>query len=402
MARDVTHLVADLGTTHVLFGITFEQLVLILYPLFLIPIIYFWYYDVRRRRFLSLVPTGCTKLGLQGESNNTDELDSKYDRGTKDQQMWQVKTIYIHPIKSCAPIELDIADVDAEGLTYDRKFAFAELLKPSVFNPSLSAQDTKPKWTFRTLRQPGYEKLALVKPEIWIPRNAEAEAAGSLRRVEQEGALIIKYPNVPTGVLAPLDRLMMSLGLIPKDNSFRVPLNVRRDHKYPREVVNIWKDDPIWINLGEHVPEDFKQWLGVKNPLSLFRVDPENYRHVFRCAPKREDVGFQPAVGFQDAYPLHMLNIASVHDVGSKVGNAISGLSVRRFRGNLILEGPPAYDEDDWKKIKIGDHELYCTCHTLRCRVSKFSFNWVWLTGCSCPTSILIQLCDILPNQTRH
>jgi uncharacterized protein YcbX len=33
------------------------------------------------------------------------------------------------------------------------------------------------------------------------------------------------------------------------------------------------------------------------------------------------------------------------------------------------MTGPAAYDEDDWKRVRIGGHEFYCACHTMRCRL---------------------------------
>lgn len=364
MAQDVTEIVKTLHSRELFLGITFEQLVLILYPLFLIPAVFFWYRDLRRRRFTSGVPVGCTRLGLKGISHITDEFDKKYDEGTKEQSKWRVKALYVHPIKSCASVELDEADVDVEGFTYDRKFAFAEWMLDKDQNGEKNYI-----WKFRTLRQTGYEKLALVRPEVWIPRKDHVVGQGNLRRVEQEGCLIIRYPNVPDGFLAPLDRLMLRWGLIPKENSFSVPLHPAKNHKYPLETVNIWNDFPKWLNMAEHVPNDFKEWLGVKNALALFRADPENYRNLFKCAPREDQVGFQPVVAFPDSYPLHLLNIASVHEVGKQVGDVIDRLSVRRFRPNILVEGPVAYDEDDWKLVSIAGNELYASCHTTRCKV---------------------------------
>ena len=365
MAADITDFVTGIGSKKTIIGISFEQLMLILYPVFLIPVVLLWYSDLRKRKS---PPPGLVKLCLAGDSHAADEYDEKYDEGTKDEKAWKVKALYMHPIKSCAAIELDVADIDAEGLTYDRKFCFAEMMTP--IKPDSDGKKI-PKWTFRTLRQEGYEKLAQVKPEVWLPKSVSQQNEIGLRQIDREGCLIVKYPNVPTGVLAPLERLAQRWRLVPAESSFRMPLNPGKDHTYPREVMNIWKDDPVWINMGRHVPDDFKQWLGIKRPFSLFRVDPEKYREVFRCAPRQEDIGFQPAVGAQDAYPVHLLNLASVHDVGKRVGkDVIDGLSVRRFRGNIIIEGPPAYDEDDWKMCRVGEHELYCACHTVRCRVS--------------------------------
>ena len=360
MTVDVTDYVKALNSWE-FYGITFERVLFVLYPLCLIPVAYLWYRDLQRRRFTTEVPSGCFRLGMRGASYASDEFDKKYDAGTKDQSKWRVKALYAYPIKSCAGVELDEADVEVEGFTWDRKFAFAEWLTPPG--------KKEPMWTFRTLRQNGYEKLALVRPEIWLPRQNNTTSQNNLRRVEQEGCLIIRYPNVSSGFLAPLDRLMLKWGLIPEENAFRVPLNPPKNHKYPIETVNIWKDYPEWINMAEHIPNDFKQWLEVKNPIALFRANPDNYRDLFECAPRKEDVGFQPVVAFPDSYPLHLLNIASVHEVGKQVSQAIDQLSLRRFRPNILMEGPPVYDEDDWKRVSIGGNELFSCCHTTRCKV---------------------------------
>lgn len=365
---DVTDHVAGLNTRKVVFGITFEQLILLLYPTFLIPVLYLWLQDLKRRRQRTVAPLGCVKLGVRGKSNADDEFDTRYSGGTDDQAEWRVKAIYIWPVKSCGPVELDSTDVDAEGLTYDRKFAFAELLPPNPVAAGASEEERKPKWTFRTLRQPGYEKLALVKTEVWIPREGAAEDH-RLSRAQREGSLIVRYPYEPAGFLAKLDEFAISCGLISHERSFRVPLNPLKDHHYPHETVNIWRDNPTWLNMGEHLPDDFQRWLDVKHPLSLFRADPEAYRKVMRCAPRADQVGYQPVAAFQDAYPLNLLNLASVRDVADKVADSIPRFSNRRFRTNFLLTGPPAYDEDDWKRIKLGHHEIYCACRTVRCRL---------------------------------
>lgn len=364
MAQDVTEIVKTLHKRKLFLGITFEQLLLLLYPLFLIPVVFLWYRDLRRRRFTPEVPAGCVRLGRQSGSNTADEYEKKYDEGTNDHSKWRVKALYVHPIKSCAGVELDEAEVDVEGFTYDRKFAFAEWVVPPG--------KKEPMWAIRTLRQTGYEKLALVRPEVWIPRKSDAGDKGSLRKVEQEGCLIIRYPNVPSGFLAPLDRLMLKWGLIPKESSFSVPLNPGKDHRYPVETVKVWGDDPQWLNMQEHIPNDFKEWLKIKDPLAIFRADSENYRNLFGNAPREEEVGFQPIVAFPDAYPLHLLNIASVHDVNKHIAEDIERLSLRRFRANIVVEGPSAYDEDDWKRISIGGNQLFSSCHTTRCKVCMF------------------------------
>ncbi|EHY58868.1 hypothetical protein HRR83_001874 [Exophiala dermatitidis] len=314
---------------------------------------------------LRKVPKGYRRLGLRGASNMTDEYDDKYTQppGTRGDTAWKVKALFVHPIKSCAPVELDVADVDRAGFLWDRKFAFAELLKPQT-RQDAPEEEKKPRWTFRTQRQPGYEKLVHVKPEIWLPDAAHAKSSPA-----DKGFMIVKYPYVPSGPLSDLVRLLIWIGLMDPEKSFRVPLIPPEDHNYPIEQVTIWRDAPSWLNLGVHVPDDFRTYLGVTNPLTLFRVDPQSYREVYRCAPRKDELGYQAVVGFADAYPVHLLNIASVRDVAGRVQKDIPRFSARRFRANIVVSGPSAYDEDDWKKIKIGHRVFVCACHTVRCRL---------------------------------
>jgi uncharacterized protein YcbX len=313
---------------------------------------------------------GYKRLTNTGPSNMLDEYDQKYSKSPTAQNSpqtdkWRVKALFIHPIKSCAPVELSSADIDGAGFTWDRKFAFAELLKPQTRLDAPEAEK-KPRWTFRTQRTPGFEKLVHVKPEIWLPVPTQKQHS-----VGPEGAgfLIIRYPSTPLGIFAPLARILLSFGLLPAETSFRVPLTPSRDHQYPVEQVTIWRDSPNWLNYGVHVPASLKAYLGVSNPLTLFRVDPKSYREVYRCAPRREQLGYQSVVGFADAYPVHLLNISSVHDVGDKIKSAIPRFSAKRFRSNILVAGPNAYNEDDWKKIKVGGHVFFCVCHTVRCRL---------------------------------
>ena len=342
-------------------GISLEQLFLILYPSLLIPATFFWLRHLRAERELKTNPKGHTKLGQRGPSNLIDEEDEKYtvrpspthDASTQ----WKVKALYVHPIKSCGAIEVDTLDVDAAGPIWDRKFAVAELMKP-LPKRDASEEDKKPRWTFRTLRQTGYERMVFVKPEIWLRDGTK-----------DEGVMIVKFPYTPTGPLAPLDRLMIKLGLVSTDSFFSVPLAPPKDHNYPREDVEIWKDRPQWLNLEQHVSDEFRAFMGRGNPVTLFRVDPESYREVFRCAPRKEQVGYQPVVGFADAYPVHLMNLASVRDIAGKVRDELSSFTARRFRWNILVTGGTEYNEDDWKRVRIGENEMYCACHTIRCRL---------------------------------
>ncbi|KKY24138.1 putative mosc domain protein [Phaeomoniella chlamydospora] len=321
---------------------------------------------LRERSHSTRPPRGFVKLGLGGPSNLEDENDPKYRswQTSNEQANGNVKALYIHPIKSCAAVELDEAGVCPSGLVWDREFSFAELLIPET-RPDASEEEKQPVWRFRTQRTPGYENLALVRPELWFPRHK----IGASPDEKSRAVMIVKYPLVFTGPLQRIYQLLQSAFLLPRERSFSVPLDTPEKEQFATKDVVIWKDTPRWFDYGQYLPSDLASFVGAENPFSLFRTDPSRYREVFRCAPRKEQLGYQPVVGFQDAYPLHLLSVASVQDIGEKVKHAIPNFTARRFRANLIVVGGKEYDEDDWKRIQIGEVEYYCACHTVRCKL---------------------------------
>lgn len=292
------------------------------------------------------------KVGLKNTSNLRDEEDAKYDGSNSDK--WKVKALLCHPIKSCRGFELDTAKIDGSGIIWDRKFMVAEWTKPK----EKAGQSQVPKWMFRTLRAPGYENLALVKTEVWLRKDSD-----------MDGLLIVRYPRIPTGPLAPMYRLLMALRLLSADTFFQVPLEPPEDHKYPKEHVEIFGENPVWLNYQQHVPRSLQMLVQAKNRVTLFRVDPASHREVRGNAPKPEQVGYQPIVGAADSFPLSVQNLASVHAVGKELQREIPHFTVRRLRPNIVVAGGRKFDEDDWQRIKIGEHEIYCSCHTTRCKL---------------------------------
>lgn len=321
-------------------------------------------------------PQGCRKLGVRSRSNIHDEMnDAKYAKGVRPgkdsdgRPRWRVKALFIYPIKSAGGVEVESANVLGTGVSYDRQFCFAEWLKPQT-RLDAPEEEKAPKWTFRTLRADNYNKLAKVQPEIWVPDPKSPTYSPNKEDVKNGGVLLIKYPYEPKGIWKFPGQVLLALGIWSSERSFRLPLSPPKGHDYPIEDVKIWRDTPTWLNMGRHVPQELKDYLGIENPLSIFRADPESFsREVFRCAPPKEDLGYQCSIGFADAYPLNMLNLASVRDIAARVKTSIPNFTARRFRANILMTGPEAYEEDSWKKVRIGDYEHYCACRCVRCKL---------------------------------
>lgn len=370
------------------FDTILERYGLLLVPICLLPVFILLWAERKHQRQLRTTPRGCRKLGLQGSSNLADEDAAKYSKATP--ESWKIKALFIHPIKSCSPVEVDVADVTSTGLIWDRQFCFAEWTKPMFFPPGFPESEKKKKrWTFRSLRQKGYQKLVKVRPEIWVP-DPECVRINRISDPNLDGVLVINYPNLPGEGISPFKRRLFekaqSLGLIPKESSFHVPLLPPRNHSYPLEEISIWNDMPFALNYGCHVPQRFKSYLSIpeSTPFTLFRISPTHLREIHHNAPK---VPYQPVTAFADSQPLHLMNLASVRDVAEKVRKEIPFLTARRFRPNIIITGPKAYDEDEWKKIRIRpkqhdtmttqkfkperdsreETEFFTACHTIRC-----------------------------------
>lgn len=68
--------------------------------------------------------------------------------------------------------------------------------------------------------------------------------------------------------------------------------------------MGIWSDTPEAYDISGLVTRELKQlemFLGIEGELALFRICPEGLREVYRCAPRKEQIGYQPVTGFADA-----------------------------------------------------------------------------------------------------
>ena len=309
-------------------------------------------------------PRGCKRVGFRGQSNLSDEFTQT------ESSAWKVKSLWVYPVKSCRGVELDRGAVISTGMEYDRIFCFAQLKSPFPVSASTSdAEKSAHRWEFISQRH--FPSMALVKTELWIPDPASATYSETLPEVQSKGVIVVRFPYQPDGLRGLMARAAAILTGQESEKTFHIPFNPTAEqikrNKYFMGAMTIWKDSPQALNMTTVLPPELRYALGVRNPIGLFRVANDHLRDVFRCAPRKEQVGYQPVTGFADAYPLHIMNLASNQDVARRVKDSLPRLSVLRFRPNIIITGPQAYEEDSWKRIRIGDYDYYVSCRTARC-----------------------------------
>ncbi|KAI9890293.1 MAG: hypothetical protein M1814_004328 [Vezdaea aestivalis] len=334
------------------------------------------------RNSLALRPRGCRQIGLCGKTNLHDEFNPGYAEGrsadeiSQESPKWRVKSLWIYPIKSCRGVELKDSRTSRTGLDWDRQFIFAELNNTWVQKQKDRSRDLGeniPKWRFMTQRQ--YPLMSQVQTELWLPNSEDAGPDPK----DAGGYLVVKYPVSAHSIQTVL--AFLRGGRV--ENSFRVPLDPTASliskNQYPLVSTKIWKDSPDALDMSIHLPADcVRSFAKGDKEVKLLRVVTGRERHVMRAAPRADVLGRQPLVGFADANPIHMQNLASIRAVEARQPGGLPKLTALRFRPNIIITGPKAFDEDYFTRIRIGTMEYIIYSRCARCKLPNVDPN----TGC--------------------
>ena len=239
-----------------------------------------------------------TKLGLPDTETNLPPPTEDIPEDGKP----RVRSLLVYPVKSCRGVELARAKVVPEGLQYDRIYTLARL------RTKVSA-DGEPVWEMISQRQ--FPKMARLAVDVWCPDPAKTR--GRLSEQEsQETFLVLRYPWARPGIRGVFDWAAAKLGKgwrgVP-EKEVLLPVGCPSEEEiegcgYGFELLNIWKDTVRALNMGKELPAELAGLLGVKDRIGLFRMGAGGQREVYRCAPRREEAGYQPIVLFQDAVSL--------------------------------------------------------------------------------------------------
>ena len=126
--------------------------------------------------------------------------------------------------------------------------------------------------------------------------------------------------------------------------------------------VNIWKSkDVSAVDQGDETAQWLSDWLGTSVRLVHF-ADGFQRKVNLEYAINKDD-----HTGFADGYPILVISEESLQDLNSKLD---SPLPMNRFRPNIVVKGCEPFEEDNWKRIKIGDVEMALVKPCPRCVVT--------------------------------
>ncbi|MGA9406342.1 MAG: MOSC N-terminal beta barrel domain-containing protein [Bacteroidota bacterium] len=121
--------------------------------------------------------------------------------------------------------------------------------------------------------------------------------------------------------------------------------------------VQVHDDVTQGISAGEDAKNWFSNFLDV--PCRVVFMPEEIFRPVDSDYAHDGDI-----VSFADAFPLLLISQSSLDDLNTRL---IVPVPMNRFRPNIVIRGCGAYDEDKWKKIRVGETIFHVVKPCSRC-----------------------------------
>jgi uncharacterized protein YcbX len=114
----------------------------------------------------------------------------------------------------------------------------------------------------------------------------------------------------------------------------------------------------------------------LQNVVSI--VAPKERRSVVRNVSSKDVSGRDPTANYQDYYPGNLITTASLKDLHDRVHDKTNGvvdITARNFRPNLVVQTTRPWDEDSWKKVRVGQTDFFVPCRNVRCQVTTVNIH---------------------------
>ena len=119
----------------------------------------------------------------------------------------------------------------------------------------------------------------------------------------------------------------------------------------------VWGDDVNALVAGPVASAWFSELLGMQ--VNLAYMPESSFRQV-----DREFADYSQRVSYVDGFPFLLTTEASLQDLNEKLDTKVS---MTRFRPNLVVSGAQAFEEDKWKRIRVGEVEFDVVKPCSRC-----------------------------------
>lgn len=136
-------------------------------------------------------------------------------------------------------------------------------------------------------------------------------------------------------------------------------VSLERDPDAEVMSTNLWKKPGTGTSEGADAASYFSSYLG--KDVRLLRVSQPR-----QIKPECQVAGASARTAFADGFPILL---ASVNSLAELNGHLDQPVTIDRFRPNIVVEGAPAYDEDYWREVRIGDLQAFVVRACARCPI---------------------------------
>ena len=150
--------------------------------------------------------------------------------------------------------------------------------------------------------------------------------------------------------------------LVLRFNKLEFKINFKRERE-ESEIVMVWKNRVFAGIEADPINTALSEYLGY--PVRLVRYQSESARSLGLSG-----TAVSQNVMFADSKPILLVNEASIQDLNLKLQSQnLNESKIERFRGNLIIDGLPAFTEDEAQSIKIKNVEFAKPSLCSRCPI---------------------------------
>ncbi|KAL0937962.1 molybdopterin cofactor [Colletotrichum truncatum] len=329
------------------------------------------------------------KLGVS-TSNMTDQFDLKYaaPEDTETHGPVRIKSLYIHPVKSCGYVEVSRALLTKTGFLYDRCFALSSEVADSDTGSIV--------WRF--ISQRTKPNMCHIKTELWLPHE-KSDPSDPLVQAGGCEVLSFKDPDAPTWTqrletllttwdLSAAPEVLLIAPLEPKQAQLDAAgIKLRSFRIHGREAGGL--DLGAIPSVAAALPK-LKRYLRIpeKRGLTLMRCTPDTLTRCDRNLAPLKNIGTPSVHGYTDQQPVNLNSLSSVHAVSALLPPENRPLNALRFRANIWITGAPAFAEESWKRYRIrprvsgaaGERaevapKLSVVCRTSRCTMPNVNLE---------------------------
>lgn len=137
-------------------------------------------------------------------------------------------------------------------------------------------------------------------------------------------------------------------------------VTVSLDYSGTKREVEVYGMDCYGIDQGEGVSKWLEAYLG--QTYYLVVMDPDRKRQV----KEKYQADGSEVTSFADSLPFLLTSEESLVDLNSRLDEDVE---MDRFRANIVVSGGEAFQEDGWKKVRIGNTHFRVVKACARCGI---------------------------------